>query len=233
MKAIKACNKTTQILAVLASVAALIMFFLAFATVTSNGQSITLTGAQMCFHGKVELASGEVVKMAISADVLFCFLLTAVGVVFSALTFKSKGMRYASPFVTLAAGIYMLVVSCSKPVYFVDVRPLPDVTSISYQFAVWGVTVALLAAAVFGIAHLLLDDHILVAESKGGKLTIPKRVVRFFKDYKSEVKKIVWPSRKSVFKNTLIVLVMCLIIGAFIWLLDFGLAKLLDFLFAL
>ncbi|MBQ7105929.1 MAG: preprotein translocase subunit SecE [Clostridia bacterium] len=55
-----------------------------------------------------------------------------------------------------------------------------------------------------------------------------KRVIRFLRDYKSEVKKIVWPSLKDVVKNTLIVLIICVIIGVFIWLADFGLAKLLD-----
>ena len=95
------------------------------------------------------------------------------------------------------------------------------------------IAICLLAAALFGVAHLLIDDKIAVSEGKGKKYTIPQRVVRFFKDYKSEAKKIVWPNRKTVTKNTLIVLAMCLIIGAFIWVLDFGLAKLLDFLFAL
>ena len=158
-----------------------------------------------------------------------------MGVVFSGLTFKFKGMRYASPFVTLASGIYMLVIACSKPVYFVDVRPLVNVdySTLTYEFGVWGVTIALLAAAVFGIAHLLLDDYIMVAESKSSKYTIPKRVIRFFKDYKSETKKIVWPTLRTVVRNTLIVFAICAIFGVFIWLLDFGLAKLLDFLFNL
>lgn len=228
----KACNKTTQVITIIASAAALVMFFLAFATVTSNGQAVTLTGAQMAFKGSIETASATV-KMARSTHVWFCMILTVLGVLFSALTFKFKGMRYASPFVTLASGIYMLVIACSSPAKFVDYRPLANVTGVAYEFSVWGITICLLVAAAFGIAHLLLDDRILVADGKGKKLTIPKRVVRFFKDYKSEVKKIVWPSRKSVFKNTLVVLVMCLIVGAFIWLLDFGLAKLLDLIFSL
>ena len=93
------------------------------------------------------------------------------------------------------------------------------------------ITIALLFAAVVGVAHLLLDDYIVVNSSKSAKYTIPKRLVRFVKDYKSEVKKIVWPNRKTVFKNTVIVLSICLILGAFIWLVDFGLAQLLDLIF--
>ena len=235
MKLTKACNKTAQILLVVASVAALVLFFLTFATVTSSdGKELTLAGSQLAWKGDVDLANGQTVEMARSTDIWFCFILTLVGILFSALTFKFKGMRYAAPAVTLGAGIYMLVIACSKPAEFVDIHTIDHVYSwgsIEYGFAVWGVTIALLLAAVFGVAHLLLDDYIIVNSSKSAKYTIPKRLVRFITDYKSEVKKIDWPTRKTVIKNTGIVLAICLIIGAFIWLVDFGLAQLLDLIF--
>ena len=235
MKFTKVCNKTTQILMVVASVAALVLFFLTFATVTSSdGKELTLAGSQLAWNGDVELSNGQTVEMAKSTDIWFCFILTAVGILFSALTFKYKGMRYAAPAVNLGAGIYMLVISCSRPAEFVDIQAIDHLYSwgsIEYGFAVWGVTIALLLAAVLGVAHLLLDDYIFVSSSKSAKYTIPQRLVRFVKDYKSEVKKIVWPTRKTVFKNTVIVLSICLILGAFIWLVDFGLAQLLDLIF--
>lgn len=234
MKVLKTFNKASQILTIVAAVAALVFFFFGFASVTADGVQHMLTGAEMSFKGTEEVA-GEAVKMARSADVLFCFCLTAIGVIFSALTFKAKGMRYASPFVNLAAGIYMLVIACSKPVYFVDLRPLVgvDYSTLTYEFGVWGITIALLVAAVLGVVHLLVDDYIFVSESKSAKYTIPKRVIRFFKDYKSETKKIVWPTLRMVVKNTLIVFAICAIFGVFIWALDFGLSKLLDLLFNL
>ena len=67
----------------------------------------------------------------------------------------------------------------------------------------------------------------MVKESNGAKLTIPRRVVNFLKDYKSEIKKVVWPSRKTVVKNTAIVLIMCVVVGLYIAVLDFGLANLI------
>ena len=67
----------------------------------------------------------------------------------------------------------------------------------------------------------------MVKESNGAKLSIPRRFVNFLKDYKSEIKKVVWPSRQTVVRNTIIVLVMCLIVGAYIAILDFGLANLI------
>ncbi len=58
------------------------------------------------------------------------------------------------------------------------------------------------------------------------------KIVRFFRDIIGEIKKIVWPTGKSVVKNTVVVIIMCLIVGAFIWLFDFvfglGVDKLLS-----
>ena len=46
------------------------------------------------------------------------------------------------------------------------------------------------------------------------------RIVSYFKEVKSELKKVVWPSFKQVKNNTLIVIACVLIIGAFIWICD-------------
>lgn len=43
---------------------------------------------------------------------------------------------------------------------------------------------------------------------------------RFFREVKAEMKKVVWPTRKQVVNNTLIVFAMVLIAGIFIWVLD-------------
>ncbi len=49
------------------------------------------------------------------------------------------------------------------------------------------------------------------------------RILGYFKDVKGELKKVVWPSFKQVKNNTLIVIACVLIIGAFIWILDYAL----------
>ena len=46
------------------------------------------------------------------------------------------------------------------------------------------------------------------------------RVGKWFRDLKSEAKKIVWPTRKQTTNNTLIVIATILVIGVFIWVLD-------------
>ena len=56
-------------------------------------------------------------------------------------------------------------------------------------------------------------------------------VVKFFKELNSELSKVVWPTKKQIIKNTLIVFAAVIVIGAFIWVLDlifqFGLFKFL------
>ena len=44
---------------------------------------------------------------------------------------------------------------------------------------------------------------------------------RYFRELRSELKKIVWPTPKQVAKNTLIVVACVLVVGVFIWLFDF------------
>ncbi len=223
----KTVNKICQILTVFFGLVSLVLFFTKFATIVSGGNSVELVGAALGFGSKTTVAGTEY-NMAKSADILFCFLLTAIGLVLSAFSFKSKALRYAAPAFGLGAGIYMLVIALSNPTSFVDTRPLTEVTGVEYSIFVLLTAIALLVFAVFGAAYLLIDDYIEVAQSKGAKRTILKRVIHFFKDYKSEVKKIVWPNLKDVVKNTGIVLIMCLIVGAFIWLIDLGLGKLIE-----
>ncbi|MBR3737581.1 MAG: preprotein translocase subunit SecE [Eubacterium sp.] len=52
-----------------------------------------------------------------------------------------------------------------------------------------------------------------------------KSIGAFFKGVKSEGKKVVWPKAKEVFKNTVIVLVVILIVGVVIYLIDLGLTQ--------
>ena len=46
-------------------------------------------------------------------------------------------------------------------------------------------------------------------------------VTKYFRELRSELKKVVWPTPKQVLKNTLIVAACVLVVGVFIWLFDF------------
>ena len=46
-------------------------------------------------------------------------------------------------------------------------------------------------------------------------------IAKYFRELKSELKKVVWSTPKQVLKNTLIVVACVLVVGVFIWLFDF------------
>ena len=46
-------------------------------------------------------------------------------------------------------------------------------------------------------------------------------ICRYFRELRSELKKVVWPTPKQVLKNTLIVLACVIVVGLFIWAFDF------------
>ena len=47
------------------------------------------------------------------------------------------------------------------------------------------------------------------------------RIRKYFRELRSELKKVVWPTPKQVLKNCLIVCAAVLCVGVFIWLFDF------------
>ena len=47
------------------------------------------------------------------------------------------------------------------------------------------------------------------------------KVCKYFRELRSELKKVVWPTLQQVGKNTLVVLGCVLVVGIFIWLFDF------------
>ena len=56
-------------------------------------------------------------------------------------------------------------------------------------------------------------------------------ICRYFRELRSELKKVVWPTAKQVLKNTLVVAICVLIVGLFIFafdkLADLGIGELL------
>lgn len=47
-----------------------------------------------------------------------------------------------------------------------------------------------------------------------------KSPIKYFKEVKSEFKKVSWPSRKQVFNNTVVVLTTIVVSGVAIWAVD-------------
>lgn len=61
-----------------------------------------------------------------------------------------------------------------------------------------------------------------MAASKRSKFT------GFFKDIYQELKKVTWPTREQLIRNTITVLTVCAIIGIIIWMFDWGLSALVN-----
>jgi preprotein translocase subunit SecE len=71
------------------------------------------------------------------------------------------------------------------------------------------------------------------SKAKDSKKKQPGKVAKYFKDLKSEFKKVVWPSKKKVFNNTSVVLGSIVLMGVFVGLLDTGLFKLFQLILSI
>ena len=59
-----------------------------------------------------------------------------------------------------------------------------------------------------------------VARAKNAVKNFAAKVAKFFRDTRSELKKVVWPSKEDTRKNTTVVLVVVLIAAAVLFVLD-------------
>lgn len=57
---------------------------------------------------------------------------------------------------------------------------------------------------------------------KAKKTSVFSKIGRYFRDLRSEFKKIVWPSKKQIINNTVVVLICMAITGVAIWILDWA-----------
>ena len=67
------------------------------------------------------------------------------------------------------------------------------------------------------------------AAKKDGKekLGFFAKIAKFFRDYNSEFKKLVWPTRQQLAKNSAVVLVSIVVCGTALWAIDFVLGDVL------
>ena len=59
-----------------------------------------------------------------------------------------------------------------------------------------------------------------VARAKNAVKNFAAGVAKFFRDTKSELKKVVWPSREDTKKNTIVVLVVVILAALILFILD-------------
>ena len=71
------------------------------------------------------------------------------------------------------------------------------------------------------------------AKKKDAKPGFFARAGKWFKEMKSELKKVVWPTSKQTINNTVIVIVCCIVVGICIWLFDWLAGSVISALLAL
>ena len=91
---------------------------------------------------------------------------------------------------------------------------------------------ALLLLVVAVVAFYRFDDQLLVLRVLGllavagisifiaAQSSIGKNIIGFIGGARTEVRKVVWPTRAETTQTTLAVMVMVILVGIFLWLLD-------------
>lgn len=230
----KAIYQICRILTAVLSVCAVVLFFFTFVNVTVGQEVLNISGANMVFGTTV----GENYNLQGSSYLAFTFalvVLSAITAVVAIFTKKGNGARIASFVSSGIAGIIMLVAGLSKVLKFSDLRPIVTEATASkfalaYEPIVLIAAFVILASFVIGVLTWLVNDYILVLASKGQRVSIFGKVVNFFRENIAEIRKIVWPNGKTVLRNSIIVVIMCAILGAFIWIVDFALGSLVNFI---
>lgn len=227
----KVVNQICRFLSIALGVASIVMFFFPIVTLTGGTE---LTAAQLSFGIKVGFG-GTTYDLYVSSYYLFTFILTAFATVMAvvrAFVKKAKGAQVTAFVSALIASIVMLVIALSPVAKFADTRPLILDKVADLTYAPIAVIIAVVIFALFAISFIgwIVNDYIEVLASKGQKLTIWQKVKKFCREMVAEIRKIVWPSSKTVVRNSVIVLIMCAILGAFIWLIDFLLGLLVNFI---
>ncbi|MBE6837884.1 MAG: preprotein translocase subunit SecE [Ruminococcus sp.] len=77
------------------------------------------------------------------------------------------------------------------------------------------------------------DSSAKSSKNEKAKAKKQNKVVKYFKDLKGELKKVVWPSKKTVVNNTGIVLVVMLVVGLFLAGVDTGVGFIIEKLIGL
>jgi preprotein translocase subunit SecE len=102
------------------------------------------------------------------------------------------------------------------------------------------VAAVLLVAGIFGFYHFAAFStllRVLGLLAVGGVAAVValqtdqgRRLWQFSGDVRTEVRKVVWPTRQETIQTTLVVIVMVLVLGIVLWLFDMMLMGILRFL---
>ncbi len=69
-----------------------------------------------------------------------------------------------------------------------------------------------------------------MAEAVKEKKPFGKKLVKYFKETKAELKKVTWPTWKQLKQNTGVIITFIILIGLFLFLIDLGFSRLISLL---
>ena len=228
----KAATLISRVITAALAVVVLALFFFGIVNLTGAQGSFNLSGYQMAFGSTVTSDTGVEANLFSSSWYMFTMVFAVLAAICACCSFKWKKATVGGFVLGAVTMIMMLVFSFSDIKAYVDWRPVTKVTELSFNGLAAVLTWCSIAFVVFSIITIFANDYAEVLESDGAKKTLVQRFVSFIREYKSEIKKISWPSFKTVVKNTIIVLIVCVVIGLFIWLIDYGLGNLVKLIFA-
>jgi len=73
-----------------------------------------------------------------------------------------------------------------------------------------------------GLFHAERVNKMAEAKKENVFVRAGKRISRWFREMRSELKKVVWPSKSQMVNNTLVVIACVIVVGIFIWVFDFA-----------
>lgn len=134
---------------------------------------------------------------------------------------------YVSQLSTLALGVAALIYGIRKNNAADHINAafsLKDADAFPKDGLIW----IILGIAAITVALVLIVLYTLKSLSPAVATKIENsRVYGFFRGYNSEMKKIVWTSKKDVLRNTLLITITLVIVGLLVGLIDLGFTKLL------
>jgi len=68
-----------------------------------------------------------------------------------------------------------------------------------------------------------------VKEAAGGRI---ERSRLFLSEVRNELRRVTWPTRKEVYATTLVVILTSMFFGVYLWTLDLGVSRLVQWIFA-
>jgi preprotein translocase subunit SecE len=219
-----------RVLAAVFAIATLAAFFFPFVDVALSGVQENMNGFECTWGTDLTAAFGEgmtTYKSGYYIGSLVLTILTAAAMI-AGLFSKKKGWNGTAIITGILNCILLVSFIAKGATAYVDMGHVTGAT-VTYALGLTLAVVAAIASTVMCVAGVLVTDAAECKES--GKLTIIQKVLKFLREYKSELKKVVWPGPHSVVKNTLVVLGVCGVALLIIWLVDMGLFKLFELCF--